>query len=218
MRREDLSETMLARAHQLKLSPQQEVIVRLIVVDRMSIGTVAKYLGTSESNVRQQLTKVRRKFEAYLQKQWAAALAEQARRRFCDPTACVLFMHAMGVKNKHIAQALGLEPRCVADIIYKNKGKRYVVVGTIPPRSEPKESQEFRAAFEEACKAYYRAFVAGNIPPESQQGQEILRALALFGVGGWPAKKLVLTDRASILKLFLKLGRVKRSPAAKATC
>ena len=205
-----LPEDIAARARELGLSPQQELIVRLIVSERLSVKTVAEQLGTSTANIRNQITKIKRKAETAVKKHQVAALAQQARCKFQDEAGCVLYMHSRGVKNKDIAEALGIEKRRVADILYRSKGKRYVIAGTVPA-CEKEDSPAVETDRENAYRLYYRCFVKGNVSPNSSDGRDVLRGLALAGVGGWEAKKIVLSDRANMLRVLAERGRAEGS-------
>lgn len=206
-----LTQNIASRARELGLSPQQELIVQLIVSEHLSIKTVADRLNTSPANIHNQIAKIKRKAGAAAKKREIAALAQQARRKFADLAGCVLFMHSRGIANKLIAEALGIEKRRVADILYRNKGKRYIVSSIVPASDVPKDSPAFRAAHEDAWRTYYRAFVAGGLSPNSKDGRDLLRSLVLAGAGGWQAKKVVLSDKANMLRLLAERGRADRT-------
>lgn len=205
-----LPENLAAKAEELGLSPQQKLIVRLIVSERLTVQDTAERLGTSIRNVYGQIKKIKQKAEAASKKQALTALANQAERKFRDLAGRVLYLHSRGAKNRDIAEVLGIEKRTVADILYRNKGKRYVVAGTVPA-CEKEDSPAVEADRENAYRLYYRCFVKGNVSPNSSDGRDVLRGLALAGVGGWAAKKIVLSDRANMLQVLAERGRADSS-------
>lgn len=204
-----LPKNIAAKADEFGLSPQQKVIVRLIVSEHLTVQETAERLGTTTANVYGQIKKIREKAESASKKQALTALANRARQKFRDLAGCVLYLHARGAKNKDVAEALGVDKRTVADILYRNKGKRYVLAEV--PACENKESPMATADRQNAFRLYYRSFVKGNLSPNSSTGRDVLRGLALAGVGGWTAKKIVLSDRANMLQVLAERGRADSS-------
>jgi len=197
-----LPENIRTQMNQFGLSPQQQEIIRLVLTEHLDVSAVAGRMNTTKSNIYNQIMKIRRKVE---QRRRLVSLARRAQEKFKDISGQVLFMHSRRVKNKDIAAVLGIDKRKVADILYRNKGKRYV----IPAPSAPKDSPALKAAHKDACCVYYRAFVAGNLSPDSRDGRDLLKGLALAGAGGYKAKKLVLSDRANILQVLAERGRAR---------
>lgn len=204
-----LPENLAAKAQEFGLSRQQRLIARFIVSERLTVQETAKRLGTSVANVYGQIKKIKQKAESASKKQALAALASQARQKYRDLAGSVLYLHSRGAKNRDIAEALGIDKRTVADILYRNKGKRYVLAEI--PACENKESPTVTQDHRNAFRLYYRSFVEGNTSPNSSTGRDVLRGLALAGVGGWTAKKIVLSDRANMLQVLAERGRADSS-------
>jgi hypothetical protein len=188
------------------MSPLQQVIWEL---HSQGLGAkkIAARLGKSPDNIKTQLRRIKAKLEAS-SKNFDEDI-DDILPKLETQQSQIEFLASRGYTTKQIAERTGASASVISAQKWRSKKQkkrrvwRYFLTGeelkALP--APPKNNRDYDP---EVARILYRTYVqSDNI------NHEELSRLGTQGLGGWMAKKAVLSDRAKMLKMMIAAGREK---------
>ncbi len=206
----------------LDLSRQQKQICAMVLREHLTAKEIAKRLNTTEKAIRNQIGRIWQKAENKTNRSvntggrgvnycGETVTPEALRAKFSTQVQKIVYLNAIGFKNKQIAEILQIKDSNVRQVLSRSKRQTVSRKFTepIPINPEPR----FRNPIEEAVlvdggRMFYHKFVAGT---NKAPTREVLRGLHLTGQGGRDGARIVLGDRARIIRLLAELSRCNDS-------
>lgn len=188
------------------MSPMQQMIWELY---NQGLGAkrIAAKLGKSPDNIKTQLRRIKAKLEA--SNKILDEDIDDILPKLETQQSQIEFLASRGYTTRQIAERTGASASVISAQKWRGKKQekrrvwRYFLTGeelkALP--APPKNNRDYDP---EVARVLYKTYVqSDNI------NHEELSRLGTQGLGGWPAKKAVLSDRAKILKMMIAAGREK---------
>jgi plasmid maintenance system antidote protein VapI len=209
-------------AEALRLSKQQGEICRMVLVEHLDAVEMARRLNIPPKRVRNQIGRIWLKAEdktlknvdtfpqrvnhnqiAFQELPNAGALRE----RFATQVQRIAYLKRLNLKNRHIAEILGIRESNVRKVVWRAKVQKTSHSFMEPVSVDPvcrRRNVADEAAILDGARMFYNKFITGS---NKAPVREVHRGLALLNQGGAEARRIVFADRANIVKLLAELSR-----------
>lgn len=204
----------------LDLSKQQRLICAMVLHEHMTAKEIAQRLKTTEKAIWNQIGRIWQKAENKSNKSvntgspgvnycQDTVTPQALAAKFSTQVQKIAFLKAIGFKNKQIAEILQIKDSNVRQVLSRSKrqkvSRKFTEPIPINPEYRPRNPVE-EAILLDGARMFYNKFVAGT---NTAPAREVLRGLHLTGQGGRDGARIVLTDRAKIIRLLAELSRCK---------
>ncbi len=216
-----------AAVDSLELSKQQKDICSMILCHHLDSQAIGKRLGIPPKVVRNQVGRIWQKAgnKAHKTVNTTPQRVNHAQNApvpdaltlgmlFSTQTQKIAYLNKhLGLGNQQIAEVLGVAPSSVKQVLCRSKtqtfsrqfGEPVSINASCPPRNPIEDEVLFAGA-----KMFYNKFVTGK---NTAPAREVYRGLHLTGQGGREGARIVLGDRAKMVRLLSELSR-QRGEAA----
>lgn len=203
----------------LDLSKQQKLICRMVLHDHLTAAEIAKRLNTTPKAIRNQIGRIWSKAEKTnksvnntgqgVNHACTTVAPEVLQAVFPTQVQKIVYLRSIGFGNRQIAEILGISDANVRQVLSRAKRQKvsrsFGAPIPIGPQPRPRNPIE-EAVLLDGARMFYNKFVAGT---NNAPTLEVLRGLHLTGQGGKQGAKLVLSDRAKIMRLLAELSYCK---------
>ena len=207
-------------AKTLDLSEQQRAICNMVLNEHLDALEIARRLDTTAKAVRNQIGRIWEKAEKRKNETNKSVYTPPGGVNYCPEQLAVFgtsaqkiaYLHQkMGYGSRQIAEILNLKESTVRNVISRsrrqNMQRTFSDPVPIPARKTPDAALE-EAVLLDGAKMFYNKFVSGT---NKAPAREVLRGLHLTAQGGRQGAKVVLGDRAGIVKLLAELSRAYKT-------
>jgi DNA-binding CsgD family transcriptional regulator len=204
----------------LDLSKQQRQICSMILEQHLDSVEIARRLKITPKTVRNQVGRIWEKAKNSAHKSvnsppvrvnhaQNAPITETLAANFSTQVQKIAYLNHLGFRNRQIAEILGIKDSNVRQVLSRSKRQKVsrkftepVPIGAEARLRNPIEE----AVLQDGARMFYNKFVSGT---NKAPTREVLRGLHLTGQGGREGARIVLSDRARVMRLLAELSHCK---------